>query len=111
MPLPYIFTMIATKYLVLTYLDHVHAYLQKQTVWGNEPSEEFMRAVEMEYGGGIREVGADDFRRLIFGYLGHLQWTNKPFAWNFDSQLVTAVEKLMAKSVKECEFMKDLSAI
>lgn len=103
--------MLATKYLLLTYLDHVHAYLQKENVWGNEPSEELMRAVESEYGEGIREVGADDFRRMIIGYLGHLHWTNKPFRWDFNAELVKAVQKLIAKSAKECEFMQELTEI
>lgn len=92
---------VISKRLVMLYLDNVKMYLEHS--WMSEPKsvelyptypdEELMRAIEEE--AGVPEQGADDFRRSIMAHLGSLCLSRKPWVWDFNLELVKAVNKLI----------------
>lgn len=51
---------------------------------------DFLREIENHI--DIPEVGADDFRRGVAAYLGHLFMTNKDLQWNSQPELTKAFE-------------------
>ena len=76
------------------YVDNVMGYLERKKVsnwWANSkgkvmpPDEDFMRAIEEN--ADIGEPAADDFRRQVMAFVGHLSLIGQAISWTSNPQL------------------------
>jgi len=58
-----------------------------------------MRSIEEKI--DIPEVGADDFRRMLAGFIGHLAHGGKQFKWDSNPQLKKALEAKLFEDTKD----------
>jgi serine protein kinase len=58
-----------------------------------------MRSIEEKI--DIPEVGADDFRRMLAGFIGHLAHSGKKFNWDSNPQLKKALEAKLFEDTKD----------
>ena len=87
------------------YIDNVMAYINGTkiknpfTEQDQEPDERLMRSIEEKI--EIPEVGADDFRRMLAGFIGHLAHSGKQFKWDSNPQLKKALESKLFEDTKD----------
>lgn len=95
----------AIERLCSNYIDNLMAYIDGTkiknpfTEQDQEPDERLMRAIEEKI--DIPEVGADDFRRGIAGFIGHLAHSGKQFRWDSNPQLKKAFEAKLFEDTKD----------
>lgn len=91
--------------LCANYIDNVMAYIKedkirdKYTGQDREPDERLMRSIEEKI--DIPEVGADDFRRMLQGFIGELAHKNETFKWDSNPRLKKALEAKQFEDVKD----------
>lgn len=78
-------TLSEEEIVCLRYLRNVFAYLQ-----GGVADESFMRKMEKHI--DIPEQSADDFRRVIAAFVGHVAFKRKPFQWDSNPELAKAIK-------------------
>jgi serine protein kinase len=95
----------AIERLCGNYIDNVMAYINGTkiknpfTEQDQEPDERLMRSIEEKI--EIPEVGADDFRRMLAGFIGHLAHSGKQFQWDSNPQLKKALESKLFEDTKD----------
>jgi serine protein kinase len=95
----------AIERLCANYIDNVMAYINGTkiknpfTEQDQEPDERLMRSIEEKI--DIPEVGADDFRRMLAGFIGHLAHNEKKFKWDSNPQLKKALESKLFEDTKD----------
>ena len=95
----------AIERLCGNYIDNVMAYINGTkiknpfTEQDQEPDERLMRSIEEKI--DIPEVGADDFRRMLAGFIGHLAHGGKQFKWDSNPQLKKALEAKLFEDTKD----------
>ncbi len=95
----------AIERLCSNYIDNVMAYINGTkiknpfTEQDQEPDERLMRSIEEKI--EIPEVGADDFRRMLAGFIGHLAHKGKDFKWDSNPQLKKALEAKLFEDTKD----------
>lgn len=95
----------AIERLCANYIDNVMAYINGTkiknpfTEQDQEPDERLMRSIEEKI--DIPEVGADDFRRMLAGFIGHLAHSGKEFRWDSNPQLKKALEAKLFEDTKD----------
>lgn len=95
----------AIERLCSNYIDNVMAYINGTkiknpfTEQDQEPDERLMRSIEEKI--DIPEVGADDFRRMLAGFIGHLAHSGKHFKWDSNPQLKKALEAKLFEDTKD----------
>jgi serine protein kinase len=95
----------AIERLCSNYIDNVMAYINGTkiknpfTEQDQEPDERLMRSIEEKI--DIPEVGADDFRRMLAGFIGHLAHNEKKFKWDSNPQLKKALESKLFEDTKD----------
>lgn len=95
----------AIERLCANYIDNVMAYINGTkiknpfTEQDQEPDERLMRSIEEKI--DIPEVGADDFRRMLAGFIGHLAHIHKEFKWDSNPQLKKALEAKLFEDTKD----------
>lgn len=95
----------AIERLCGNYIDNVMAYINGTkirnpfTEQDQEPDERLMRSIEEKI--DIPEVGADDFRRMLAGFIGHLAHNGKSFRWDSNPQLKKALEAKLFEDTKD----------
>jgi serine protein kinase len=95
----------AIERLCGNYIDNVMAYINGTkirnpfTEQDQEPDERLMRSIEEKI--DIPEVGADDFRRMLAGFIGHLAHNEKRFKWDSNPQLKKALEAKLFEDTKD----------
>lgn len=95
----------AIERLCSNYIDNVMAYINGTkiknpfTEQDQEPDERLMRSIEEKI--DIPEVGADDFRRMLAGFIGHLAHSGKQFKWDSNPQLKKALEAKLFEDTKD----------
>ena len=95
----------AIERLCSNYIDNVMAYINGTkiknpfTEQDQEPDERLMRSIEEKI--DIPEVGADDFRRMLAGFIGHLAHSGKQFRWDSNPQLKKALESKLFEDTKD----------
>jgi serine protein kinase len=95
----------AIERLCSNYIDNVMAYINGTkiknpfTEQDQEPDERLMRSIEEKI--DIPEVGADDFRRMLAGFIGHLAHKGKEFKWDSNPQLKKALEAKLFEDTKD----------
>lgn len=95
----------AIERLCSNYIDNVMAYIDGTkiknpfTEQDQEPDERLMRSIEEKI--DIPEVGADDFRRSLAGFIGHLAHSRKEFKWDSNPQLKKALESKLFEDTKD----------
>lgn len=95
----------AIERLCSNYIDNVMAYINGTkirnpfTEQDQEPDERLMRSIEEKI--DIPEVGADDFRRMLAGFIGHLAHGGKQFKWDSNPQLKKALEAKLFEDTKD----------
>jgi serine protein kinase len=95
----------AIERLCANYIDNVMAYINGTkiknpfTEQDQEPDERLMRSIEEKI--DIPEVGADDFRRMLAGFIGHLAHNHKEFKWDSNPQLKKALEAKLFEDTKD----------
>jgi len=95
----------AVERLCGNYIDNVMAYINGTkirnpfTEQDQEPDERLMRSIEEKI--DIPEVGADDFRRMLAGFIGHLAHNGKQFKWDSNPQLKKALESKLFEDTKD----------
>lgn len=95
----------AIERLCSNYIDNVMAYINRTkirnplTEQDQEPDERLMRSIEEKI--DIPEVGADDFRRMLAGFIGHLAHSGKEFRWDSNPQLKRALEAKLFEDTKD----------
>jgi serine protein kinase len=95
----------AIERLCSNYIDNLMAYIDGTkiknpfTEQDQEPDERLMRSIEEKI--DIPEVGADDFRRGIAGFIGHLAHSGKNFKWDSNPQLKKAFESKLFEDTKD----------
>jgi predicted Ser/Thr protein kinase/intein/homing endonuclease len=95
----------AIERLCSNYIDNVMAYINGTkiknpfTEQDQEPDERLMRSIEEKI--DIPEVGADDFRRMLAGFIGHLAHNGKQFKWDSNPQLKKALEAKLFEDTKD----------
>jgi serine protein kinase len=95
----------AIERLCGNYIDNVMAYINGTkiknpfTEQDQEPDERLMRSIEEKI--DIPEVGADDFRRMLAGFIGNLAHKGKEFKWDSNPQLKKALEAKLFEDTKD----------
>lgn len=95
----------AIERLCANYIDNVMAYINRTkirnplTEQDQEPDERLMRSIEEKI--DVPEVGADDFRRMLAGFIGHLAHSGKEFRWDSNPQLKRALEAKLFEDTKD----------
>ena len=95
----------AIERLCGNYIDNVMAYIDGTkiknpfTEQDQEPDERLMRSIEEKI--DVPEVGADDFRRSLAGFIGHLAHSGKQFKWDSNPQLKKALEAKLFEDTKD----------
>lgn len=95
----------AIERLCSNYIDNVMAYINGTkiknpfTEQDQEPDERLMRSIEEKI--DIPEIGADDFRRMLAGFIGHLAHSGKQFKWDSNPQLKKALEAKLFEDTKD----------
>jgi serine protein kinase len=95
----------AIERLCSNYIDNIMAYIDGTkiknpfTEQDQEPDERLMRSIEEKI--EIPEVGADDFRRSLAGFIGHLAHSGKEFKWDSNPQLKKALETKLFEDTKD----------
>jgi serine protein kinase len=95
----------AIERLCSNYIDNVMAYIEGTkirnpfTETDQEPDERLMRSIEEKI--NIPEVGADDFRRSLAGFIGHLAHQGKQFRWDSNPQLMKALQAKLFEDTKD----------
>lgn len=95
----------AIERLCSNYIDNVMAYINGTkiknpfTEQDQEPDERLMRSIEEKI--DVPEVGADDFRRMLAGFIGHLAHSGKEFRWDSNPQLKKALEAKLFEDTKD----------
>jgi serine protein kinase len=95
----------AIERLCSNYIDNIMAYIDGTkirnpfTEQDQEPDERLMRSIEEKI--DIPEVGADDFRRSLAGFIGHLAHSGKQFRWDSNPQLKKALEAKLFEDTKD----------
>jgi serine protein kinase len=95
----------AIERLCSNYIDNVMAFINGTkiknpfTEQDQEPDERLMRSIEEKI--DIPEVGADDFRRMLAGFIGHLAHSGKQFKWDSNPQLKKALEAKLFEDTKD----------
>jgi serine protein kinase len=91
--------------LCTNYIDNVMAYIDDRKVTNKftgedeEPDERLMRSIEEKI--DIPEVGSDDFRRMLAGFIGQLAIKNEKFRWDSNPQLKKALEAKLYEDTKD----------
>lgn len=95
----------AIERLCGNYIDNVMAYIDGTkiknpfTEQDQEPDERLMRSIEEKI--DVPEVGADDFRRSLAAFIGHLAHSGKQFRWDSNPQLKKALEAKLFEDTKD----------
>jgi serine protein kinase len=95
----------AIERLCANYIDNLMAYINGTkiknpfTEQDQEPDERLMRSIEEKI--DIPEVGADDFRRMLAGFIGNLAHKGKEFKWDSNPQLKKALESKLFEDTKD----------
>ncbi len=95
----------AIERLCSNYIDNIMAYIDGTkiknpfTEQDQEPDERLMRSIEEKI--EIPEIGADDFRRSLAGFIGHLAHSGKEFKWDSNPQLKKALETKLFEDTKD----------
>jgi serine protein kinase len=95
----------AIERLCSNYIDNIMAYIDGTkirnafTEQDQEPDERLMRSIEEKI--DIPEVGADDFRRSLAGFIGHLAHSGKVFKWDSNPKLKKALEAKLFEDTKD----------
>jgi len=95
----------AIERLCSNYIDNVMSYINRTkirnplTEQDQAPDERLMRSIEEKI--DIPEVGADDFRRMLAGFIGHLAHGGKEFRWDSNPQLKRALEAKLFEDTKD----------
>jgi serine protein kinase len=95
----------AIERLCGNYIDNVMAYINGTkiknpfTEQDQEPDERLMRSIEEKI--DIPEVGADDFRRMLAGFIGNLAHKGDEFRWDSNPQLKKALEAKLFEDTKD----------
>jgi serine protein kinase len=95
----------AIERLCSNYIDNIMAYIDGTKITNpfteqdQEPDERLMRSIEEKI--DIPEVGADDFRRSLAGFIGHLAHSGKQFKWDSNPQLKKALEAKLFEDTKD----------
>lgn len=95
----------AIERLCGNYIDNVMAYINGTkiknpfTEQDQEPDERLMRSIEEKI--DVPEVGADDFRRMLAGFIGNLAHKGKEFKWDSNPQLKKALEAKLFEDTKD----------
>lgn len=95
----------AIERLCSNYIDNIMAYIDGTkirnpfTEQDQEPDERLMRSIEEKI--DIPEVGADDFRRSLAAFIGHLAHSGKTFKWDSNPQLKKALEAKLFEDTKD----------
>lgn len=93
------------KRLCASYIDNVMAYLKNAKVKNpytgqdQEADERLMRSIEERI--GITDAGADDFRRMLQGFIGDLAHTGETFSWDSNPELKKALEAKLFEDTKD----------
>jgi len=83
--------------LCFDYLSNVFLYLNMSRYLDPfQPDERLMRGIEDKI--DISEVHADDFRRTIAAYIGHVMWHGQKFDWDTNPELKKAFELYMKEN-------------
>lgn len=100
--------------LCAKYIDNVIAYVNNEKIIDpitkarRGPDERLMRSIEEK--AGIREQGADDFRRHIAQFMGTLKHRNQEFRWDSNEELRRALEAKIFEDVKDTIKLSSLSS-
>ena len=95
----------AIERLCANYIDNVMAYINRTkirnpfTEQDQEPDERLMRSIEEKI--DVPEVGADDFRRMLAGFIGNLAHKGREFRWDSNPQLKKALESKLFEDTKD----------
>lgn len=87
------------------YIDNLMAYIDKNKIknpYTNKeeaPDERLMRSIESKI--DVPEAGADDFRRMIAGFIGKLHHQKKSFTWDSNERLRKALEMKLFEDTRE----------
>lgn len=96
------------------YIDNVMAYIDGSKITNpltqkdEEPDEELMRSIESKI--DVPEQQANDFRRMIQGFIGKLARKGETFRWNSNEQLKRALEKKFFEDTKDHIKLSSLSS-
>lgn len=99
--------------LCTQYIDNVMAYINKSKIINpithleQEPDERLMRAIEEKI--DIPSVGADDFRRMLAGFIGNLAHEGSVFKWDSNPKLKKALEAKLFEDTKDHIKLSSLS--
>ncbi len=91
--------------LCASYIDNIMAYISKSKVRNpytqrdESPDERLMRSIESKI--DIPELGSEDFRRMVAGFIGDLSVKGKKFRWDSNEQLRKALEAKLFEDVKD----------
>ncbi len=77
-------------YLTVGMSDRQGYPLYEKTRRLSDEEHQFMRAVEEC--ADIPEQGADDFRRMVFAFFGHLNYNGKKITWDCNPTLAHAIQ-------------------
>lgn len=95
----------AIQRLCANYVDNVMAYIEDAKIQDpftgqdREPDERLMRSIEEKI--DIPEVGADDFRRMLAGFIGKLSHRKEEFKWDSNPRLKKALEAKLFEDTKD----------
>jgi len=96
------------------YIENVMVYLEGTKILNpltqkeEDPDEQLMRSIESKI--GVGEQTADDFRRMIQGFIGKVSLRGETFDWKSNDQLREALEKKMFESTKDTIKVASLSS-
>lgn len=100
--------------LCANYIDNVMAYINKAKIrdkvtgQDRKPDERLMRSIEEKI--DIPDTAADDFRRMIQGFIGDLAHKDKKFRWDSNPRLEKALKLKLFEDVKSTIKLSALSS-
>lgn len=95
----------AIQRLCANYIDNVMAYIDGAKITDpftgddREPDEQLMRSIEEKI--EIPSTGADDFRRMLAGFIGKLSHAKEEFRWDSNPKLKKALEAKLFEDTKD----------
>jgi serine protein kinase len=96
------------------YIDNVMAYIDGVKITNpltekdEEPDERLMRSIESKI--DVPEQAANDFRRMVQGFIGKLARKNEVFRWDSNEELKRALEKKVFEETKDTIKLSALSS-
>tara|TARA_Y100000034_G_scaffold117749_1_gene157580 strand:+ start:25637 stop:27736 length:2100 start_codon:yes stop_codon:yes gene_type:complete len=96
------------------YIDNVMAYIDgvkiknPLTEADEEPDERLMRSIESKI--DVPEQAANDFRRMVQGFIGKLARKGEVFKWDSNEELKRALEKKVFEETKDTIKLSALSS-